>query len=797
MIAALIALGVCAPAAIAKSKFRPRVGTAMGLMPALGQQEIATGTGIPVVFHGGLVMRGVTIHTVFWAPSGYRFNGSPSAGVPGYQALIEQFFTDAAHDSSATASNIFSTLGEYPDGGGGGLYNFSYSAAADSIDVTDPYPTAGHQCVSPAGVATCVTDLQLQQELDRVVQARDPAGRGLHDLWFVFLPPDVDTCISPAVCGTNAFAGYHSLFNLGRGGTVYANIPDILIEGTPGPGQDPQGNPEAENGINTVAHEAVEAVTDPEGTAWMDPNGFEVADKCENPEYGTPLGYGTNGSPYNQLINGNKYLIQLMWSNVAMGCKQSSSSTRSALPLATVNFTQFSPLVSGNIGTPKRGVPAVVLVARAGTVIAAGGGLTNSAGSWGPSALHAVKGGGLHALGDDRDEILVRYGAGGPKPDLVETGNGGNPFTETGWTGWFSLDHGYDVRSNSVLVGPCSQTGVLGVFVDGAATASPVEQCETETDFAALQTKSLRGATLLRMSSSDNRAVTVDNPPGALIKLTIPLGEPRSVSSLGNSQVLFSPSGFPSCTADLRAQAVRCSGLVAGASYALASKRGHATTRARANRSGVARFSGFPGIGVAGGDVLSLRNAAGRILTSLHVAHLRVDLSGVETAITAGQCQPGDYYGPPLTTPPTSLAIGVPGTGGTGTICPLSGKAKGLSTKLISQVDDQSGGQTRTEVPQLEGTSPVQDANLYGKFVALAQTGLPGPNGSTIGSGARVALTITPVGSRQVVFRAANVDTARGAPVQGLAPGSYSAKWVVIDANGDTRTVQTRFVQVS
>ncbi len=81
---------------------------------------------------------------------------------------------------------------------------------ADSIDVTDPYPAPGHQCVSPAGIATCVTDLQLQQELDRVIQAHDPAGRGLHDLWFVFLPPDVDTCISPGRCGTNAFAGYHS-----------------------------------------------------------------------------------------------------------------------------------------------------------------------------------------------------------------------------------------------------------------------------------------------------------------------------------------------------------------------------------------------------------------------------------------------------------------------------------------------------------------------------------------------------------------------------------------------------------
>ena len=141
--------------------------------------------------------------------------------------------------------------------------------------------------------------------------------------------------------------------------------------------------------------------------------------------------------------------------------------------------------MSGNIGTAKRGVPAVVLVARAGTVVAAGGGLTEVERAAGArSRCTRSRAAGCTRVGDDRDEILVRYGAGGPKPDLIETGNGGNPFAESGWTGWFALDHGYDVRSNSVLVGPCAQTGVLGVFVDGAATASPVEQCETETDFA-------------------------------------------------------------------------------------------------------------------------------------------------------------------------------------------------------------------------------------------------------------------------------------------------------------------------
>ena len=81
---------------------------------------------------------------------------------------------------------------------------------------------------------------------------------------------------------------------------------------------------------------------------------------------------------------------------------------------------------------------------------------------------------------------------------------------------------------------------------DGAPTAPPVDQCETETDVAAVATQSADARHELdRDEQQDNRAVAPDNRPGALVKLTVPLGEPGSVSALGNRQVLFSPSGFP------------------------------------------------------------------------------------------------------------------------------------------------------------------------------------------------------------------------------------------------------------
>jgi hypothetical protein len=798
---ALVTLAAFAGPALATRAFRPRVGFAMGLIPPRNkrQVEVAVSPSTPVVYHGGSVMRNVRLHTIFWAPNGFHFAGAPGPGTLGYKAMVQQFLTDVAHDSGS-AANEFSILTQYHDGTGPGRYQISYDPATDSIDAADSYPARSGQCSSPNGVGTCVTDLELQQEIDRVIARGASGGRGLTDIWFVFLPPDVDECISVGVCGTNAFAGYHSLSNLGHGSTIYVAVPDPLIELTPGPGQDPEGNPDAESTLDTVAHETVEAMTDPVGTAWMDPNGFEVADKCENgPENGPPLGFAADGSPFNQVINGHQYLLQTMWSNPALGCVQSSTDTGSPLPLSTVNLRQFSSSVTGSLSTGAAGVTVGIVFARTGKTVAVASARTRAGGAWGPVTLRA-RDGRAHAAGDDRDELIVAYGAPGQPPELVETGDGGNPFTESGYTGWFSLDHGYAVRSgrggNRVLLGPCSQTGVLSLRVGGAFTVPPAQLCETEADAAILSTGRLGLGTPLTMSSQDNRSNNPVTPDGALIKLTIALGEPNSVSALGNPLVLFRPSGFPSCTAFLRIQIVSCSGLVPRASYALRRARGGAVRRARADRRGVVSIGGFPGArGIAGGDALTLSNTAGRKLTTLHVAQMRVDLIGDSTRIASGSCQPGDYYGAPLRKAPISAAVAAPGAGGTGTICPVSGRATGLSAGDIAETDDFSGGQTVTLVPMIESTAPVQDENLFGAFIASAQTGVPGPAGSIAATRSRVSLTIRRAGSKRVVFRARNVDTARGVVVRALAPGSYGARWVLTDSSGDTRTVATRFAE--
>jgi hypothetical protein len=300
------------------------------------------------------------------------------------------------------------------------------------------------------------------------------------------------------------------------------------------------------------------------------------------------------------------------------------------------------------------------------------------------------------------------------------------------------------------------------------------------------------------LTSEDNRAVSEVAPSGALVKMTVELGEPRSVSALHNEAVPFSPSGIPTCTADLRLGTVSCSGLVSGARYLLTRMRGStgADRRARANAQGALRVSSLPGpVKVQGGDRLSLRNASGRVLTTLHVAHLRVALDGNQTVVSSGVCQPGDYWGAPLTSEPSSAAVGEPGSAGLGTVCPADGHAHGMPTSVIAQTDDLSGGLTETSVPVLEGEAPLNDETVYGAFRALAQTGVAGANGSVLPASATVALKIALAGSPATVWSSPDVAAAQGVPVANLPAGVYNATWVVRDANGDTRTVKTTFIQ--
>jgi len=323
---------------------------------------------------------------------------------------------------------------------------------------------------------------------------------------------------------------------------------------------------------------------------------------------------------------------------------------------------------------------------------------------------------------------------------------------------------------------------------------SPTDFCNTTTDAA---TAPLEAAVTLGQaviwSSLDNRAFTPPSAPnpnltGALVTLTVPAGEADSVSSFFNPFLAIAQGGFPACTGDLEARIVTCTGLVPGETYTL--KDGARSAAGKADSTGTVSVP----LAIKGGDTVALSNGS-RTLTTLHVAHLRVAIKGNQTVLAGGRCQPGEYYGPPITTPPTNASAGSI-TGGialTGEICPLNGNSAGLPASTIAQTDEFSGGQTMTEVPLIVSTSPPRGENVFGAFTARARAGFLGPNNTIIPNGARIALQI--IRSGKTVFAAANVNTRNGVRVSGLRPGTYTAIWTLVDANGDTRTVVTQFIE--
>jgi hypothetical protein len=818
--------------ATAKPVFHPRIGSALGLVPAvtfrngrLQPAQAASQPLTPVTYHGGQTMTGgITVHTIFWTGGTNAFQGRPSGAPADYIGMIQQYLTDVAAASTGTSGQTCTTAscngftveaqfgwGTTPGGITHGAYTVSYDRNNDSIVDTHPYPSKSAQCASPQNTATCITDAQVQAEVSNIINSTH-GSRGLHDIWYVFTPPDVDECISPGICESNAFGGYHSLSNLGTGTAIYAYTGDPIVEsgGVNRPGNDPQGYPDAEVVIDTVAHEVNEAMTDPEGVGYMDPNGFEVGDKCEfGPQFGTPLGFAPDGSPFNQVVNGHEYQIQEMWANRDNSnnpnCVQATTTTSNPLPLPQIHLTQFTRTVSGNIERHTAGVRVKVTLQRADAsgapvTVASGSATTAADGSWSVSL-------GSRAVGDDRDVITVGYsGAGAPTPsqEQILTGNGGNPFTESGWTGWVAMDNGSGVTNTQTLQGfapptitlqPCFQTGVERYTVAGVPGAeSPTDFCNTSTDAATAPLKAAvtRGQAVT-WSSADDRAFTPPDAPnanltGALVTLTVPAGEPDSVSSFFNPFLALPQGGFPSCTGDLEARTVTCTGLVPGERYTL--RDGARSAAGAADVTGTVSVR----LPIKGGDAVSLSNGS-RTLTTLHVAHLRVAIHGNQTVIASGRCQPGEYYGPPITTPPTSAAAGsfAGGVALTGEICPLNGNAAGLPASAIAQTDEFSGGQTMTEVPLIVRVSPPRGENVFGTFTALARAGFRGPNNTIILNNAAIALKIAINGT--TVFSARNVNTKGGVRVSGLKPGTYTATWTLTDANGDTRTVLTQFIE--
>jgi PKD repeat protein len=309
-------------------------------------------------YHGGPVLHSSAPYLVFWTPSG---ESMPS----GSESLLERYFSDVAADSGK-ATNVYAVDRQFTDAAGFADNQQTFSASGQSIVDTQAYPSLDATNCQDTNEPTCLTDAQLQAEVQRLITADGLPTDGSTSapelstnapIYFVVLPADVNVCFGGSggatTCSDNAFCAYHSSFTDANGDSVlYAAIPTVDEASNPKSCQydgntavqEPNGNV-ADVVIKYMSHEDNETITDPLGTAWWNSSsGNEDGDNCNfygsfspaqgsNPNAFTPTlgGSAGTGNPYpagnlyNQPINDDKYYMQSEWSNGDGNCEMQPS----------------------------------------------------------------------------------------------------------------------------------------------------------------------------------------------------------------------------------------------------------------------------------------------------------------------------------------------------------------------------------------------------------------------------------------------------------------------------------------
>ena len=290
---------------------------------------------------------------MFWSPN----NGDTVAYHS--QTLIERYLTDVSADSGES-DDVYGVGRQYYDGVGFADAGQTYDPSQVLLPVGGYLQTESDPdspCYGDTS-AYCVSDGDIQTKLKNLISdPHDPLPTGLGagaPIYFVITPDDADVCISVAECasssGSDGFCGYHSYFADGSADVVYAVVPFLPVATHPkwcqtdgtSEVQEPNADP-ADIVIDNLSHESNEAITDPiPFTGWAtSSDDEEAADLCQNVYQ--PLGGTKNsGDLFDQIINGQQYYTQTLWSNGNGNCEAEPAPGQ-----VTAAFSQSSLAVSG------------------------------------------------------------------------------------------------------------------------------------------------------------------------------------------------------------------------------------------------------------------------------------------------------------------------------------------------------------------------------------------------------------------------------------------------------------------
>jgi hypothetical protein len=221
-------------------------------------------------YHGGPVIGSVEVVLILWG----GFWTQP-AGVT-LQANLNSFF------DFILTSVFMDTLQEY------NTPSTVIRKGRRVATVNDPT-----QPGNPIAGGTTVSDAQIQQKLQMLIANHTVPATTPNTLYFVYLPPNtVVTFQGGASC--QAFCGYHEHIN---NNIFYAVEPFITCAGC-------SFGPILDSLTKVSSHELAEAITDPDGNAWFDPNtGDEIGDICNT-----------------SIARLGAFLVQNQWSNARGAC---------------------------------------------------------------------------------------------------------------------------------------------------------------------------------------------------------------------------------------------------------------------------------------------------------------------------------------------------------------------------------------------------------------------------------------------------------------------------------------------
>jgi hypothetical protein len=275
-----------------------------------GQSKRGSGGGAPqILYHGGPVLTGIVpLYVIYYG----SIDGFPGTSQPIINAFLGGLSQRPQYEVNAT-----------------------YCAASTCTNPATPSVSGmlstGQIFYDPGSQGTNISS----NDIPKIIQNALTAPGGFHAksdaIYIVVTAPTIKVS---GFC--TSYCAFHTKSTTIVSGTTihYALAPEpdskcTVCDGnfaTFGESATPNGDPGADEVVDSLMHEISETVTDPDLNAWFTSNGAENGDLC-NFNYGTNLSTTSTGASYNASWNKFNYLIQLIWKNgPTQGCAAAPSS---------------------------------------------------------------------------------------------------------------------------------------------------------------------------------------------------------------------------------------------------------------------------------------------------------------------------------------------------------------------------------------------------------------------------------------------------------------------------------------